>query len=189
MADKKPFKWRPILRALHRDVGYLCVGFTIIYALSGLAVNHAEDWDPSFKHFDREVALDGTLPEDEQAAARMVQAQLGIDDDPIDVFGTGDELELLFEDGREIFVDVDGVIHDRGKEDRFFLRIANWLHVARGKKAWLIFADGYSVFLIFLALSGLFMIKGKKGIWVRGAIVAGIGLALPILYVALSGGP
>jgi hypothetical protein len=33
-------KWRPTLRALHRDFGYLAVGLTFVYALSGLAVNH-----------------------------------------------------------------------------------------------------------------------------------------------------
>ena len=33
-------RWRPWLRAIHRDVGYFSVGLTFIYALSGLAVNH-----------------------------------------------------------------------------------------------------------------------------------------------------
>src|SRR5262245_24029094 len=42
-------RWRAWLRAVHRDVGYLAVGFTIIYALSGIAMNHIADWDPNFR--------------------------------------------------------------------------------------------------------------------------------------------
>ena len=36
-------RWRAWLRAIHRDVGYLAVGFTIIYAVSGIAINHRGD--------------------------------------------------------------------------------------------------------------------------------------------------
>ena len=28
---------------IHRDVGYLVVGLTLIYAISGIAVNHIDD--------------------------------------------------------------------------------------------------------------------------------------------------
>ena len=37
---KSSFKWRAWLRAFHRDIGYVAVGLTFIYALSGIAVNH-----------------------------------------------------------------------------------------------------------------------------------------------------
>jgi hypothetical protein len=33
------------------------------------------------------------------------------------------------------------------------------------------------------------MLPGKKGIAGRGAILVGIGVAIPLLYVWLSGGP
>ena len=33
-------RWRGWLRAVHRDFGYLAVGFTLIYAVSGIAINH-----------------------------------------------------------------------------------------------------------------------------------------------------
>jgi hypothetical protein len=40
--------WRWWFRVLHRDVGYLCVGLTLIYAVSGIAVNHVADWNPNY---------------------------------------------------------------------------------------------------------------------------------------------
>ncbi|HOB86007.1 MAG TPA: peptidase, partial [Bacteroidales bacterium] len=35
-------------RITHRDVGYLIAGMTIIYALSGIALNHKHDWNPNY---------------------------------------------------------------------------------------------------------------------------------------------
>ena len=41
--------WRKWNNILHRDIGYLCVGLTIIFAVSGIAVNHVENWNPNYK--------------------------------------------------------------------------------------------------------------------------------------------
>ena len=41
-------KIRRFIKITHRDVGYLCVGLIIIYAVSGIAVNHADDWNPNY---------------------------------------------------------------------------------------------------------------------------------------------
>ena len=43
------FKWRKWNNILHRDLGYLAFGLSIVYAISGVAVNHAADWNPNYK--------------------------------------------------------------------------------------------------------------------------------------------
>jgi hypothetical protein len=78
---------------------------------------------------------------------------------------------------------------EEGQKPRFFIRVADWLHENRGKRAWTYVADTYAVLLLYLALSGLFMIPGRKGLKGRGAIIALAGAAVPVLYVVLSGGP
>ncbi len=44
--------WRKKLfvlnRSFHRDIGYFCVGLILIYAISGIAVNHIDSWNPSY---------------------------------------------------------------------------------------------------------------------------------------------
>ena len=35
-------------RAVHRDAGYLVAGLTLLYAVSGVAVNHRAEWNPSW---------------------------------------------------------------------------------------------------------------------------------------------
>ena len=41
-------KWRRWNNIIDRDLGYLCFGLTIIYAVSGLAVNHIHEWNPNY---------------------------------------------------------------------------------------------------------------------------------------------
>ena len=187
---KKRFAFRPPLRALHRDIGYFAVGLTFVYALSGLAVNHIADWDPNFRQFEKTHELGGALAGNEKEVSQRVLAKLAIDEKPRDVYRASEsELEIVF-DQRTLHVNTStGVVREEGQTDRVFLRIANWLHLNRGKKAWTYVADAYAVFLLFLAASGLFMIPGRKGILGRGAVIALLGALLPAAYVIWSGGP
>ena len=189
MAESK-LRWRPWLRAIHRDVGYVAVGLTFIYALSGLAVNHLTDWsdgDASFKTYSRTHEF-GPLNGEDQAIADDLRRRLAIKETPREVYRAApDQLEVLF-DKRTLHVDpTSGKVVDEGQEPRFLLRVANWLHLNRGKKAWTYIADAYAGGLMFLALSGMFMIAGKKGLIGRGAILVLLGIAIPVLYVHFAG--
>jgi uncharacterized protein len=197
-----PKKWpiRRTLRALHRDAGYLAIGLTLVYAVSGLAVNHIADWDPNFTQIDRTVpvkldpALRAVQMTQDPAAARRVARTtleaLGRDDEVKDVYAVDDGHVDITLDGTMMYVDLQqGLVREEGQKDRLLLRLANWLHLNRGKKAWTFIADGYAVLLLYLATSGLFMLPGKLGLRGRGAILTGLGALVPALYVVLSGGP
>ena len=56
MDGKKIRKWN---RIIHRDLGYLAVGLTLIYAISGFVVNHVQDWNPNYEisHVQANVGL------------------------------------------------------------------------------------------------------------------------------------
>jgi hypothetical protein len=175
------------LRAAHRDVGYLLVGLTLVYALSGLAVNHIGEWDPNHRAVERIFALEAPVTGSPTEAAARALAAAGIDAAPDDVFATGDDEVHILAGERTLTVHrPSGRVHEQGREPRFFLRAANWLHLNRGKRAWTYVADGYAILLVLLALSGLFMLPGPKGLIGRGALIALVGAAVPILYVALS---
>ena len=187
---KKPQHWRPWLRAMHRDIGYVMVGLTFIYALSGLAVNHLTDWsdgDASFKTYSTTMEV-GPLAGEDQAIADGLRQRLLIKETPREVYRQSpEELDIIF-DKRSLHVNTQtGHVVDEGQKPRFILRVANWLHLNRGKKAWTYVADGYATSLMILALSGMFMIAGKKGLIGRGAILVGLGIAIPILYVTFAG--
>jgi hypothetical protein len=183
-------RWRGWLRSFHRDFGYLAVGFTLIYALSGIAINHIKDWDPNFHATELSLKI-AAIPGDasDDAAVKLVTAATGTGT-PDDVFRAGDEIRLGYSNGTQVTVIGDtGEITVQSRSPRFFLRVANWLHYNRGKKAWTYVADVYAIMLLYLAISGIFMIKGRLGLKWRGAILIGLGIAVPLGYVILSGGP
>ncbi|HEX4351608.1 MAG TPA: hypothetical protein VHZ95_01815 [Polyangiales bacterium] len=179
------FVGHPMLRALHRDGGYLAVGLTCVYALSGIAVNHVKDWDPSFDNYERTHHL-AKLSGDDDAIARSVLAQLHIAETPRDVYRSeDDQLDITF-DKRSLHVTPSsGEVLEQGQEPRFFLRAANYLHLNRGKKAWTYAADAYAIVLLGLALSGMFMLPGRRGLFGRGIFFVLLGAAVPIAYVTL----
>jgi hypothetical protein len=187
---KRRFLLRPWLRAVHRDAGYLGVGLTLVYALSGLAVNHIADWDPNFHQLSASYQLPAPLPSDAELAGERVRAALHISERPREVYAAADDSVDIVFDHRTLHVTPStGKVLEEGQKPRFFLRAANWLHLNRGKKAWTLVADTYACILLYLALSGLVMLPGKKGFWGRGALIAALGAAIPIGYVVLSGGP
>jgi hypothetical protein len=176
------------LRAFHRDVGYSAVGLTLVYATSGLAVNHIADWDPNFTNTSAVHELGPGLPADDVAASRWVRDRLHLAGEPKEVYREGDELEILFEH-RTLHVTVaTGHVVEEGQNPRLFVRAANWLHLNRGKKAWTYFADAYAAALLFLALSGMFMLPGRKGLFGRGAVFVVLGALVPVVYVILAKG-
>lgn len=191
MADglRRRFSARAWLRAIHRDVGYFAVGLTFIYALSGLAVNHIADWDPNFVQIRKTHSVRGPWPDAPEEAARAVLARLSVAEPITDVYQEGDQLDIVLSERTFHLNRATSTVLEEGQKPRIFLRIANFLHLNRGKPAWKYVADAYAVFLLFLASSGLFMIKGRKGLLGRGAVIAIAGAAVPVLYVTLAGSP
>jgi len=185
-------RWRAWLRALHRDLGYLTVGLTIIYAISGLAINHIGQWDPNFTTVHRELTIDKIPAEtpDDVAIATAAKKIGGIDEAGVKgAVRYGDEIHFEQPGGTIVVYGDSGLVVEDARESRFFLRMANWLHEVRGKKAWMYIADAYACILLFLAVGGMFMIKGRLGLKWRGLILVGAGAMVPTLYVILSGGP
>jgi hypothetical protein len=179
--------WRKWNRIVHRDLGYLCAGLTVVYAVSGVAVNHVRDWNPNFSitHDTIQVpVVTGTaIPTgydvEVLAAAGIVESPRGtFRPDP----GT---LRVFIEDG---VVEVDlangrGVV-ERVRE-RALLREANFLHLNQPRALWTWVADLFAVALAVLAVSGLFMIRGRKGITGRGAWLTAAGVLVPLVFLAL----
>ena len=178
-------RWRAWLRAVHRDIGYLAVGFTVIYALSGIAMNHIEDWDPNFRASEttRTIAPIGDAVSDD-AAAQQIAVAAGLTGKIDDVYRAGDEVRLTFASGSKATA-IGDTLTVQNRRDRLFFRAADWLHATRGKPGWKFIADAYAALLLYLAISGVFMIKGRLGLRWRGVTLIAAGLAAPIAVTLL----
>lgn len=177
--------WRRWNSLLHRDIGFLCIGLTLLYAISGVAVNHIKTWNPSYS-VERVETNIGPVSGDPADAAtlRMILARLGESGKLENSYRPDRGSLQLFVEGRSITVELASgqVVHDRAVP-RPVLREMNFLHLNHPKKAWTWFADLYAVALAFLAISGLLMIR-RKTLW-RGLVLTGIGILLPVFFLIL----
>ena len=185
---RRGIPWRRWNVALHRDLGYLAAGLTLVYAVSGVAVNHRSDWNPSWAITSETVAL-GTLNPDAPASegfAREVLEQVGVGSAVRGTFRPDPETVDIFVDGGTVRVDlVTGEAAVEAVRPRFLLRAFNFLHLNEAKRLWTWMADLYAVVLALLALTGLFVLKGKKGITGRGAWLTSAGVLIPLVFLLL----
>ncbi len=186
-SKKRPFKWRKWNNILHRDIGYLAVALTVIYAISGIAVNHRNDWNPNYR-FERVVEHFAPFEptSKEEVAGKLVQL-LDLPGPPKDSFRSSPEQIELFYEGWSVQADVSAgaALIERPRE-RWFLRDFNYLHLNDPAGLWTWIADLYAVMLLFLAVSGTLVIKGKKGLTGRGKWLIGAGLVVPVVFLILA---
>jgi hypothetical protein len=177
---------RHLLRVVHRDLGYVCVALTIAYAVSGIAVNHIDDWNPNYRLEQRAVDL-GPLPPGtyaEQAAHVVAALRL----DPRAVRGhfaeTDTTLRVYLDGAEEVFIEIPtgrGTV--KRLERRAVLFEVNALHLNNLKGIWTYVADLFAVALMVLALSGMFMMKGDRGLAGRGKYFIAAGLTVPVGFI------
>ena len=178
---------RRLIVAVHRDVGYLVAGLTIVYAVSGVAVNHVGQWNPS--HVVRTVTHQlGVLAAGSEPAAlaREVLDRLGERIEPAAVVPLAPGVLRVVLEGRTLTVFVaEGRVVDERVTRRPLLFALNYLHLNTGKGAWTWWADAYAGALLVLALTGIFIVPGRKGLAGRGKWLLAAGILLPVVYLLL----
>ena len=175
--------WRRLNNVLHRDVGYLVVSLTLVHGVSGLAVNHRADWNPSYRPGRTTLQITPLTATDRDGLVREALSQLGITDAPRNAFRPNPETLQIFFQSRSYAIDVPtGTVIVDAVRPRPVLFEMNQMHLNTTKGVWTIIADVYALALIFIALSGMFVLKGRHGITGRGAKLVAIGTLIPLSY-------
>ncbi|MCC6464064.1 MAG: hypothetical protein IT463_01845 [Planctomycetes bacterium] len=179
--------WRRWVIAIHRDVGYFLTGFVLIFATSGIALNHADHWNPNFIITRSEVAMNlpASPPETDRERVLAALQPLGLDGAYLSHdFPTPERFKIYLKDGS-----ITGLLGRSEAEletirRRPFFFESNTLHVSpSGWWRWT--SDAFAAGLILLALTGLFMLRGRAGFLGRGKWFAAAGVALPLLAFLL----
>lgn len=179
LQSKNITKW---LRIIHRDLGFLMVGVCLVYGISGFLLNHMNGKDPAFKTVQEVIRLNPNLSttdlkaEVESNGLPNVKRVMPID---------ADHQRILFEGGIGVYNQANGVLDYELHKRRAFVYWINKLHYNK-INGWSFMGDFFAISLVFFAISGLFMVKGKKGIKGRGKWYLLVGLAIPVVYIILS---
>jgi len=161
-------KMRRLIRILHRDIGYLCVGLILVYSISGIVANH--EHNRGRIRFDRN---DFNRPSDNlNQSNRESQFEAGTNLYRTNELVSSSEInnQQGFRRGR------------RGRSEGWFLAFVHGLHYNRPGGLWTYVSDLFVIALVICSLTGLFVLKGKQGIKGRGAWLTAIGIAIPIIF-------
>ena len=180
---------RKYARFLHRDLSYFLAGIIIIYAVSGIALNHRNSFNPDYSVEVLETTLEQPLPIKEKIAkSDVLQLLKGIDDEAIytkHYFPQAETMKVFLKGGSSLMVDLEHqqVVYEKLTR-RPLLSAFTRLHYNPGRW-WTYFSDFFAVGLLIITFSGIIMIKGKKGLWGRGGIELLLGILVPILFFIL----
>ncbi len=175
--------WRRLNVALHRDIGYLAFGLTIVYGVSGLAVNHRADWNPSVSTARTTRTIAPVQGDRRDALVEDALAKLGVAEKPRSSFQPNRSTLRLFFENTTYAIDLPtGKVVVERNDPRPVLYEFNALHLNTPKRVWTLIADAYAAALIVVAFTGLFVVKGRYGISGRCAVFTTIGVVLPAGY-------
>jgi len=180
-------KVRKLLRILHRDFGYFIVGMTVVYALSGIYLNHRHDFNPDFKIFitDFEVKLPSKTASTENEVKTALES---VDDEVVykkHYVNNQGQIKVFIENGEAVINPETGKGTMQYLQKRPFIYSINKLHRATLGTLWKWISDIMAVILIFVAVSGLFILKGKRGFnrWGWWFVIAGI--VVPLVFALI----
>jgi uncharacterized protein len=172
-------KW---LRIIHRDLGFLMAGICLIYAVSGILLNHMNGKDPAFKNVYATVQFPKGLMNEELSMLWKEKENL-----PVlkKVFQYDDShFKLMLDGGIGTYDSNAGVVSYEHHSKQELVYWINKLHYNK-VNGWYIMGDIFAASLIFLAISGLFMVSRKYGLSGRGMIYLLVGIAIPILFILM----
>lgn len=175
-SSKSMRKW---LRFIHRDLGYFFVGITIIYSVSGIILNHKKNGeDPAYRTEYKTMQLASSLSPDKLTSywkENITEYSLNR------IIPEDDSYNIYIKGGLGSYNPVNGELSFEVYEKKNWVYFINKLHY-NSKKGWTLMADIFAIVMIVFAISGIFMVPGKKGVTGRGKWLIAIGIIIPFLF-------
>lgn len=176
-------KWS---RILHRDIGFFFIGTTLIYGLSGIALNHLNDWNPNYsvelEEFQTEISLEKNTEINTNINLLLEEIGTKIAYKK-HYYPESDLIKIFLSGGSSILVDLEtgnGRAEFLRKRTMFYE--ANYLHY-NPNDWWMWFSDIYAGALILFAITSLFMVRGKRGMKGTGGIYTALGILIPLIFL------
>lgn len=183
-------KFRKWCRLLHRDLSYIFAGMLLVYAVSGIALNHKSTFNSQYDISVRNYTLAQPLPErqliDQQAINDAILSDIGESGNYTKHYFPNDNtLKIFLKSGSNVVVDLptNGVTYERVRR-RPILGALSRLHYNPGS-AWTLFSDIFAVAMIVIVLTGVLMLRGKHSLWGWGGLELLLGIALPLIFMLI----
>lgn len=180
---------RRILMWLHRDLGFLFAGIICIYAISGIVLNHRSTFNPYNSVEITEATLPSSVPtEREQINENHISAIVNAAGEKGNYskhYYSRGQLKILLKGGSSITAD----LHSRNVtvekiSQRVVIGSLVRLHYNPGRW-WTTFSDIFAVALLIITITGLIIVRGRKGFIGRGGVLFLIGVSVPMIFLLM----
>lgn len=178
---------RRLLRVLHRDLGYFIVGMTIVYCVSGIILNHRHDFNPDYRIFFEEISTQPMPVEyyNKQAIINLLEEFKLKPNYRKHYITNQGNIKVFIESGEVVIYPHSGDAALSLLKKRPLIFEMNKLHKASIGTFWKWTSDLMAAILLFVAFSGIFLLKGRRGFSRWGWYWAIAGVVVPIVFVLM----
>ncbi len=162
-------KLRRLNLATHRDLGYFFSSMILVYCISGIALNHVDDWNPDFILKKKTIQIDRSYTRDEIDDAKIQAFGKLVDETSYKVFDfpTNNQVKIYYNNSSlHVNLSTKEAIYEQVSKRPLFYQV-NVIH-RNSLKGWKWASDIFAVLLIVINITGLFILKGRHGISGRG---------------------
>ena len=178
-------KWS---RDIHRHLSFFFAGVICIYAVSGICLNHKRDFNSDISISRYDLTLDGQFPltEIDKDVLHDMLSQLPASEDYTRHSSVGENgLKVFFKGGSSLEVNLENGAASYEKVRRVpVLSSLNRLHY-NPSRWWTLFSDIFAVSLLIITVTGILMMKGRKGFTGIGGIEFAVGILVPLAFIFL----
>jgi len=179
-------KIRRLNLATHRDLGYFFSSLILVYCISGIALNHVDDWNPDFILDKKTIKLDKTyLPSEiNNESINHLGSLVGEKRYKVYDLPTPDQVKIYYEDASmHVYMNEGRAVYEQVSKRPVFYQV-NVLH-RNSLQGWKWASDIFAFLLIVINITGLFILKGKHGIAGRGKWLIAGGMLPPIVAIII----
>ncbi|MFA9373979.1 MAG: hypothetical protein ACERKK_07460 [Poseidonibacter sp.] len=189
------------MRSLHRDLGYFVIGITLLYSISGIILSgRALGWlvqeynaniimskNITQKEFNKlfiikikEGKIENIFPESSYTKVeKRLNLKVKKQENEIITYNAWKNLNVYYNKNS-------GQTDISYKGYPVVVKMFLDAHKSTHEKAWFYLAILYSLVLSFLAISAMFMVKGKFGFKKRGIYFMFAGIVVVVAFLAIS---
>ena len=174
-------------RSLHRDIAYFYLGLIISFSISGIALNHRRSWNPQKYTYEKkqiEYAIPNSETEINEEWLAKFSETIGVDQSIRRTALEDGEFKVFYE------YDVVTIGTDSGKGEHELIRRIpvlgqmSFLHVTT-EPMWIWYSDIFGLAMLTIAITGMFISKGKFSFAQRGWKISLVGIIFPFIILFL----
>lgn len=186
-SESRSLKFRKYCRKIHSHLSFFFVGIILIYAISGLTMNHLKDFNPQYIVLNENYFADGKFPHAHNFTKEDVIKLLENVGESTNYtkhfYPNNSTMRVFLESGSSFQLNTQtGEVNYEGLKKRPVFNQLSFLHY-NPSRWWTYFSDIFAVCLIIICLTGLFINKSKRGLFGIGGIEIAIGMSIPILFL------